>query len=71
VPGDYASAALNAGATVIYNNTSGNWRLENLTFTGTAAVPEPSTLMLGGAAAGGLALVRRRRTRKAEANGVA
>jgi hypothetical protein len=57
--------------TTTYNNNSGNWRFSDITFTGTAAVPEPSTLMLGGAAAGGLALVRRRRTRKAEANGVA
>jgi hypothetical protein len=60
VPNDYASAALNAGLTQIYNNNSGNWRFDNFTFSGTA-VPEPSSMLLGGAAAAGLALVRRRR----------
>jgi hypothetical protein len=46
---DYASATLLSGATQLYNNNSGNWRLDNLEFTGTAAVPEPSTFALVGA----------------------
>jgi hypothetical protein len=45
VVGDYASAALSSGATVIYNNNSGNWRFDNLTFSGTS-VPEPASLVL-------------------------
>jgi hypothetical protein len=61
VPNDYASAALNGTVTQIYNNSSGNWRFDNLTFSGTA-VPEPSTFLLGGAAAMGLASLRRRKT---------
>jgi hypothetical protein len=61
VANDYASAALSGGATVIYNNSSGNWRFDNLTFSGTAAVPEPSTLVLFGAAAAGLATRLRQR----------
>jgi hypothetical protein len=36
VSNDYASATLSGGQTVIYNNSSGNWRFDNLTFTGTA-----------------------------------
>ncbi len=38
IPNDYASATLGSnGQTVIYNNTSGNWRFGNLTFAyGTA-----------------------------------
>jgi len=48
VPNDFASNALDAsGHTVIYNNSSGNWRFDNMTFSGTAvAVPEPSTIVL-------------------------
>ena len=34
VPNDYAAASLTAGQTVIYNNNSGNWRFDNLTFSG-------------------------------------
>ena len=46
-----------------YNNTSGNWRYDNVIISGTAAVPEPSSLALGGVALAGIALLRR--TRKA------
>ena len=35
VPDDFASASLTGGQTVIYNNSSGNWRFDNLTFTAT------------------------------------
>jgi hypothetical protein len=43
----YASAALTGGHTVAYNNTSGNWRFDNLTFAGTIApVPEPQDFAL-------------------------
>jgi hypothetical protein len=40
-----------SGNPVQINNTSGNWRLDNITFSGTSSVPEPSTyaLILGGA----------------------
>ncbi len=34
---DYASAATSGGVTVKYNNSSGNWRFDNLTFSGTLA----------------------------------
>lgn len=53
-----------------YNNSSGNWRFSDITFTGTA-VPEPSTMLLGGAAAVFIAGVRRRRIKGARAAGVA
>jgi hypothetical protein len=43
----YASATLANGATQPYNGSSGNWRLGNLEFTGTA-IPEPSSLALVG-----------------------
>ena len=56
VPNDYASAALTNGQTVIYNNSSGNWRFDNLTVSG---VPEPAGMGL--MAAGGLCLLARRR----------
>ena len=60
VPNDYASAGLSSGLTVIYNNSSGNWRFDNLTFSGTAvAAPEPGSLALVGIGAAGL--LRRRR----------
>ncbi|MGO9446672.1 MAG: hypothetical protein ACLPXB_18140 [Thiobacillaceae bacterium] len=40
----YASAALSGGVTVAYNNSSGNQRFDNPTFSGLAApVPEPET----------------------------
>jgi len=31
-----------------YNNNSGNWRFANVGFVGTAAIPEPSPILLGG-----------------------
>ena len=50
VAGDFASAALSGGQTVIYNNSSGNWRFNNITISGTPLVsaPEPSTFVLLG-----------------------
>jgi hypothetical protein len=42
---EYASAALSSGLTVAYNNSSGNWRFDNLTFSGTP-VPEPGSIVL-------------------------
>ena len=44
VPNDYASAALSGGNTVIYNNSSGNWRFDNLTFSAGAAASTTSAL---------------------------
>ena len=40
----YTSATLTAGSPVQYNNSSGNWRFDNITFSGTPLVsaPEPS-----------------------------
>jgi MYXO-CTERM domain-containing protein len=64
IPNDFASAALNAGTgqTIIYNNNSGNWRFDNLTFSGTVIpTPEPGLLTLFGVGLAGL-LIRRRRT---------
>lgn len=46
ITNDYASATLSAGQSVPYNNTSGNWRFGNLTFTGYSNVPEPSLLSI-------------------------
>jgi hypothetical protein len=45
------SADVNASQQVALNNTSGNWRLDNVQVDGTADVPEPFTwaLLLGGA----------------------
>jgi hypothetical protein len=43
------------------NNTSGNWRLDDVTISGTAAIPEPSTWALViGVLALGFAAIRRR-----------
>jgi hypothetical protein len=56
----YASASLTGGKTVAYNNSSGNWRFDNLTFTGTA-VPEPTSAALVGVA--GLVFAGRRNRR--------
>jgi hypothetical protein len=49
----------------VYNDNSGNWRLDNLTFSGqqAVAVPEPSSLLLCGMV-GGIGLVFRRRFAK-------
>jgi hypothetical protein len=54
--GDYAAAA---GGN--YNNSSGNWRFDNITVAGTA-VPEPASLGL--LAMGAVGLAARRRTAK-------
>src|SRR5579863_10374050 len=50
VPNDYASAQLSGGKTVIYNNSSGNWRFDNISLSGTssAATPEPASFVLFG-----------------------
>ncbi len=40
---DYVSASLNAGQTQLYNNSSGNWRLGNLTFLGALSLNTSST----------------------------
>ncbi len=60
----YASAALTNGATVAYNNSSGNWRFDNLAFSAAAvaAVPEPSEwlLMLSGFGVVGFIAKRRK-----------
>ena len=61
---EYASATLSSGNTVQYNGSSGNWRFDNLTFTGTA-VPEPGTLALAGLAVCGAGILGWRRRRQA------
>ena len=47
VPNDYASAQLSGSQTVIYNNSSGNWRFDNISFSG-SAIPEPASAVLLG-----------------------
>jgi hypothetical protein len=44
------------------NNNSGNWRFDNISITGVAAAPEPTTLALAGM--GGLAMLALLRRRK-------
>ena len=56
---NYTSALLVNGAPLLYNNNSGNWRFDNITFSGTA-VPEPATLSLAAVSVVSL-LARRRR----------
>jgi hypothetical protein len=43
-PLNYGSA--DGGQNGVYNNNSGNWRFADVGFTGTAAVPEPASLLL-------------------------
>ena len=50
---------LNVAGTA-YNNSSGNWRYDNVIISGTA-VPEPSTLALGGLGLAAIAFFRRNR----------
>jgi len=47
------------GSGAALNNSSGNWRYDNITISGTTVAPEPGTL--GALAAAGLALLTRRR----------
>lgn len=55
----YAGATLVSGMTQAYNNSSGNWRFDNLDITGTA-VPEPSVMSLIGLGLSGLCWQMRR-----------
>lgn len=58
----YTSATLTAGNPVQYNNNSGNWRFDNITFNGTTIpTPEPGSFALVGIAMAGLAARRRQR----------
>lgn len=47
------------------NNTSGNWRFDNVSISGTSIVPEPSTLALAGLGLSAMFGLRRLRNRKA------
>ena len=40
------NATLASGLTQAYNNSSGNWRFDNITISGVAAAPEPSSWAL-------------------------
>jgi len=57
----YTSATLSAGSPVAYNNSSGNWRFDNVSVAGAAPVPEPTQTALLLAGMGALAIVARRR----------
>ncbi len=59
---EFAGATLSGGVTTAYNGTSGNWRFDNMTFSGTP-VPEPSamTLLLALGMVGLVVLAWRRR----------
>jgi hypothetical protein len=43
------------------NNSSGNWRFDNVTISGTVAVPEPTSLILAGLGLMGMVLMHGRR----------
>ena len=47
-----------------YNNSSGNWRLDNVDVNGVGAVPEPGSLTLMGLGSAGAGLLALRRRRK-------
>jgi hypothetical protein len=58
----YTASKLTGGLPTVYNNSSGNWRFDNITFSGTAVtVPEPSTLVLLGAGFAAVAVMFFRR----------
>lgn len=56
----YSSATLVSGLPTTYNNSSGNWRLDNV---GVGAVPESSTLALFTLGLSGLGFIAQRRRR--------
>ena len=60
---EFASSTLSSGVTVQYNGTSGNWRFDNMTVTGTP-VPEPSTVVLAAMGLAGAAVYAWNRRRK-------
>lgn len=59
----YTSATLTNGSPVVYNNSSGNWRFDNVSVIAAAAVPEPASLALLAAGLSVLAAAARRRRR--------
>ena len=60
---DDVALKTSSGNSVEINNTSGNWRFDNVTISGTAAVPEPSSWALAIIAAGVVVVMRRRAAR--------